>query len=204
MDNCNHSNEVIDSHEGYIVCTDCGLVKDKYYADEKTFFNPPEENRHSDVVDILDKFNISEYYSKNVTLKIPQKSRKSLQNLASEIYKTVNEDNSCLPLKTLMNVSRLKTRQIKSNDIHILDIENILEKYTNHLGLDFKTYTLIKEKLSLYPNTGFQPLSLIGGVIYLHCYETKKKISMRKIASVLGISAISIQRFVKHVFSSRG
>lgn len=204
MDNCSHSNEIIDSHEGYIVCTDCGLVKDKYFADEKVFHNQSGENSNSLVNNILDKFNITEYYGENVALKMSKQSRKSLKSLASEIYKTVNKDNYCLPLKTIMNVSRLKTRQIKSNDIHILDIENILEKYTNHLNLDFKTYTLIKERIKLYTNTGFQPLSVIGGVIYLYCSENKKKLSMRKIATVLGISVISIQRFVKHVFPSRG
>ncbi len=202
MDNCAHLNETLDSHENYFVCTDCGLVKDIQYVYEKNPFYQFEQNHYSPVVNILDKFNISEYYSKELNSKTFKK--RGIKYLASQIYKTVNEDNSSLPLKSLMNVTKLKTNQIKSNDIHILDIEKILEKYTTHLNLDFKTYTLIKEKIKLYLNTGFQPLSVIGGVIYLHCREHKKKLSMKTIASVLGISTISIQRFVKHVFSSRG
>lgn len=203
MDDCSHLNEIIDCHEGNIVCTDCGLVKDSHFIEEKMSFQQSEHHPNSFLDNILDKFNISEYYGNNITMKLLENSKKSLKHLASEIYKTVNEDSSCLPLKTIMNVSGLKTRQIKSNDIHIVDIKKILEKYTSYLNLDYRTYTLIKEKVELYTNTGFQPLSLIGGVIYLHCRENNIRLSMKKIANELGISTISIQRFVKHVFSSR-
>lgn len=203
MDNCKHSNDVIDSREGTIICVDCGLVKDLYFTDDKKLYNQSKPNQYSLIDNMLDKFNISEYYSSNIASKLSKHSSKNLKQLSSEIYKTVNKDDTYLPLKTIMNVSGLKTRQIKSNDIHIVDVKKILEKYTNYLDLDFQTYTLIKEKIDSYTNTGFQPLSLIGGVIYIHCNENKIKLSMKKIANVLGISTISIQRFVKHVLSSR-
>lgn len=200
---CSHLNEIIDIHTGDIICFNCGLIKDVYYIENKKNLYQINKENSSFVDNILDKFNITEYYSNDIKKKFIKSSNISVKKIASEIYKTVNQDNSILPLKTVMNVSRLKTKDIKSNNIHILDVNAILEKYTKLLNLDFRTYTLIKEKLHQYSNTGFQPLTLIGGVIYIYCNENKQKISMKKIAYVLGISPISIQRFVKHVLSSR-
>lgn len=203
MDVCHHSEEIIDEHEGTIVCTSCGLVKENFYYQDKIEPNRVKQNNFLVVDNFLDKFNFSEYFADDINKKVTKSSNKNMKKIASEIYRTVNEENSCLPLKTIMNVSGLKTKQITSNAIHIFNVEEILEKYTKLLGLDFKTYTVIKEKIITSKNNGFQPLSIVGGFIYLHCQETKKKISMKRIAATLGISSISIQRFVKHEFSSR-
>ncbi len=203
MNSCTHFNETIDVHEGSIICTDCGLVKDNFYYQDRTSLNYFYQNNIKNVDNFLDKFNFSEYFSTNVGKKLPDSSKRNFKKVVSEIYRTVNEDASCLPLKSIMNVTRLKTKQIKSNDIHIFNVEEILEKYTTILDLDFKTCTLIKEKVVKCKNNGFQPLSILGGIIYLHCCEVNKKISMKRIASELGISTISIQRFVKHELSSR-
>lgn len=203
MNTCNHSEEIIDVHEGSVVCVGCGLVKENYYYQEHIPQNPEKQNNFLVVDNFLDKFNFTEYFADNINKKLAKSSNKNIKKIASEIYKTANENNSCLPLKSIMNVSGLKTNQIMSNDIHIFNVEEILEKYTKILNLDFKTYTVIKEKIMSSKDNGFQPLSIIGGFIYLHCQEANKKISMKKIASTLGISPISIQRFVKHAFSSR-
>jgi len=203
IDLCEHVNEIIDEHTGDVICFNCGIIKDRYfqYNTKKLII---DNYKHNPLVnDMLDKINFSEYFADDVNDKISNASSRNLKRIASEIYKIVNEKNSCLTLKTVMNISGLKTNQIKSNDIHILNVENVLEKYTSMLNIDYKTYTVIKEKIKMYKNTGFQPLTIVGGVIYLHSCEIKKKISMKKISSLLGISSISIQRFVKHVFSSR-
>jgi len=108
------------------------------------------------------------------------------------------------PVKTLMNLSGLRSRHIKSKSkVHTLDLEKLLETYTSILGLSFETYTVIKEKIVSYKDTGYQPLTLIGGHIYLHCKQNHITLSMKKIAQVLGISSISIQRFVKNDVSTR-
>jgi len=60
-------------------------------------------------------------------------------------------------------------------------LEKLLETYTSILGLKFGTYTVIKEKLINYKDTGYQPLTLIGGHIYLHCRENHIPISMKKL-----------------------
>jgi hypothetical protein len=134
-----------------------------------------------------------------------QKNNLSVKKLASEIYNTVNKHNSTLLLKDILNFSHLSPTEIKSQDILLVNLSEILEKYTKKFNIDYKTYTVIKDKVDKFKNTGFQPLTIIGGIIYLHFLNIHKKVSMRKISEILGISSISIQRFLKynHEISSR-
>jgi len=150
--------------------------------------------------------NMPECYIDLVENQLNQNRKKSVQlkKITSEIYSKINKENNILPLKTLMNISGLKSRDIKSfSNIQILNIEELLEVYTKMLSLDYKTYTLIKEQLKDYRQVGNQPLTVIAGLIYLHVRKTKKRISMKKIASITGISTISIQRFIKNDVSKK-
>jgi response regulator of citrate/malate metabolism len=61
---------------------------------------------------------------------------------------------------------------------------------------DFKTFTLIKEKLPTN-NTGHNPLTIIASTIYIFCKENNLKYSMKEIAKTIGISPVSIQRYIK-------
>jgi hypothetical protein len=79
-----------------------------------------------------------------------------------------------------------------------VNLEEVLERYTTKFNMNFQTFTVIKDELNKFKNTGFQPLTIIGGLIYLHFLNIKKKISMRKISEILGISSISIQRFLRY------
>jgi response regulator of citrate/malate metabolism len=114
------------------------------------------------------------------------------------IYNTINDKNSNILLKEISNFSKLSSNQIKSKDISIVNIEDVLERYTKRFNIDFNDNTLIKEEVLKYVNTGFQPLTIIGGVIYDHFLKIKLRKSMKKIAQILGISSISIQRFLKY------
>jgi hypothetical protein len=122
----------------------------------------------------------------------------SVKKLATEIYNTVNDKNSNLLLKDISNFSHISPHQIKSKNILLVNLEEVLERYTTKFNMNFQTYTVIKDELNKFKNTGFQPLTIIGGLIYLHFLNIKKKISMRKISEILGISSISIQRFLRY------
>lgn len=206
MNSCKHLDEIEDYHEGTIICKDCGLVKDSIFISQNISnikLLTPYESNTSILSNILDKINAPEYYSDEIASTMTHASSKNLKKVTSEIYKKVNQNISSLPLKTLMHVSGLSTKQITSEKIHIMKVDELCEKYLTIFGFDYNTCTVIKEKIKLHNHNGFQPLSIIGGIIYLHSVELKKKISMKKIASYLGISPISIQRFIKHEFSSR-
>lgn len=219
MDDCSHQNEIIDYHEGTIVCTDCGIIKDFYFENTINPIIPQvENNSYGEIENVLDRLHIPDQFSNiinnNLSSRITKKSRisridntrykkiSSVKKIATEIYNVVNQSNSILLLKDILNLSHLEPKQIKSCDITIINLDEILERYTRKFDLNYKTFLQLKEKVSQFNNTGFQPLTIIASVIYLYHIEIGKKISMKKIASLLGISSISIQRFIKKNYNA--
>ncbi len=208
MNSCLHINEVIDQHEGFFVCVDCGYVKDSCFSellhsisDKNVAINI---NTFGETENILEQFHVPEHFSQIVNSK--NKKTSNVKKIISNIYNSVNEFNSNILLKDIANFSNLLPNQIKSKDVLIVNLDDILEKYTKKFDLSFKTYSIIKEKISQFNNTGYQPLTIIAGLIYLYHISIKKRLSMRTIALTLGISSISIQRFTKkyqNAFSSR-
>lgn len=208
-DNCRHENEIIDPHEGTIICTNCGLVKDLYFQENfKSQESPITNNLLGQVENILEQLHLPQQFSSIIrnnldnlkrksTLKFKQKNF-NIKKVASEIYQTVNKSNSILLLKDILNLSRLTSSQIKTQNISIVNLENVIEKYTKRFNLSFYDNTVIKEEVLRYNNTGFQPLTIIGGIIYIYLLKLKIKKSMKKVAEILGISTISIQRFLKY------
>jgi hypothetical protein len=211
MNSCEHKEEVIDQHEGSIICINCGIVKDVVYESKNCIApsflqekNYSAQSKLSYIDNILDKLNFSDYYQECLNKDIPLKKRQNLKLVTSKIYQKINADQTVLPLKTLLNISGLSPKHVKSNKVHVLKVTDLVEKYVKMLGFNYATCTVIKEKVKqIGTNNGYQPLSIIGGVIYLHFQEKQHKIPMKIIASHLGISAISIQRFIKYVLSSR-
>jgi transcription initiation factor TFIIIB Brf1 subunit/transcription initiation factor TFIIB len=211
MSLCLHTNEIIDHHEGTIICVDCGIVKDTYYdcsaISKDTILQNHSSSQVENIVDQLhlpEEFiqvvenNISTSKNKNSLINNQRKNTLSVKKLASEIYNAVNANNSNLLLKDLMNFSHLSAPQIKSKDILLVNLSEITEKYTKKFNIDYKNYTVIKDEVMKYNNTGFQPLTIIGGTIYLHFEKIGLEIPMCEIAKTLGISTASIQRFTKN------
>lgn len=196
---CEHLNKVIDEHEGTLVCISCGLVVDdqllinydKNYSDEKT----NQDNFESDSFkEYLSRLNLSE----SALNSFNQSKTKNLSSIASNLYITINQSSS-VSLKEILSVTGANEKQIvKQTRGHttILKKEILLEKYCNQLELDFKIYTLIKELLEKLKITGHNPLTLIASCIYFTCKKLKLKLSMKKISNTVGISCISIQRFL--------
>jgi len=210
MSTCLHGNEITDHHEGTIICTDCGIVKDVYYWNIDKSHDLPLDNYLGQVENILEYLHIPQQFSGRVLSNLDSLNNKkhlnqastqknyNIKKVVSEIYNTINDSNSNILLKDILNLSQLSSKHIKSKNISVVSIDQILEKYTKRFNLDFQNYTLIKEEALKYNNTGFQPLTVIGGVIYSHLKNLKLKKPMKLVAEILGISAISIQRFVKY------
>jgi|LakMenE01Jun11ns_1017448.scaffolds.fasta_scaffold9932341_4 hypothetical protein len=210
MSGCSHTNEIIDHHEGTIICTDCGIVKDTYYdiiVSKNDFLKRDSLGQIENIMDHLHlpaefteliNNNLSKSKNKNSRMVNQRRRIFSVKKLATEIYNTVNDKNSNLLLKDISNFSHISPHQIKSKNILLVNLEEVLERYTTKFNMNFQTYTVIKDELNKFKNTGFQPLTIIGGLIYLHFLNIKKKISMRKISEILGISSISIQRFLRY------
>jgi len=209
MSICIHENEITDLHEGTIVCVDCGIVKDVFYVNNEKSQYLQSNNYLGQVENILEYLHLPQQFSERVILNLQDLGNKKKFNISkqknydikkvvSEIYNTVNSEDSCILLKDILNLTQLSTKQIKSKNISLLNIDQTLEKYTKRFNLNFQNCSLIKEEILKYNNTGFQPLTVVGGVIYSHLKNIKLKKPMKYIAEVLGISAISIQRFIKY------
>jgi hypothetical protein len=208
---CRHENDIIDQHEGTIICTDCGTVKDLYYCEfNKQYIPKIENNTYGQIENLLEQLHLPEQFSSTIKnnldplfLKRNRNSKEKSHNInkvTNEIYNTINKDDTIILLKDLINFSKVPSNKIKSKDISIVNIHTVLEKYTKKFNINFKNNTVIKEEVLKYTNTGFQPLTIIGGIIYKHFATINEKKSMKQIASILGISAISIQRFLKYQY----
>jgi transcription initiation factor TFIIIB Brf1 subunit/transcription initiation factor TFIIB len=210
---CKHENLVNDFHNGCLVCTDCGYVQsDQIYYEEFNSKNETEieynayNKTKDDINEIIFRLNLPDKYtdliieeSKKTNVKLSKK------NINDFLYNKLNTEDLSISIKDIQNVT--EKRKIKPNknesQIVIFKIENCLEKYCTMLNLNYKDYTVIKENILKIPVSGHNPLTIIGSFIYKYSKENKKKLSMKKISTILQISPISIQRYLKNELSCR-
>ena len=206
MDVCEHKYPMIDEHEGTTVCCDCGLVIEKELYISPLVWDDPiavpirddlnKKNVRNDAVELLNRLNLSE----DVLNQLPH-DQQTIDNLFGAINKT-----SVVTTKEFCAASGIRNKKlVKMNQNKVIDtnISLLLEKYCKLLGLTYRDYTLIKDKLSLRPASGHPPLTVIGYYISQYCRTNKIKKSMKQICSVLAISIISIQRYRKYELSCR-
>lgn len=189
---CTHINQITDEHEGFIVCTDCGLVLHQVFTDIKTDNNYSKENEPYH--EFINRLNIQASQNSedcNTTC---------LTTIASNLYLNINKTSS-VSLKEIISATGANEKKlVKKTRGHttILNKNILLEKYCSQLDINYKNYTLIKESIEKIQLSGHNPLTVIASAIYAFCKTKKLKISMKKVALTTGISCISIQRFLKH------
>ena len=192
---CAHLNQISDSHEGTIICTDCGLVLDQIYiTNEDQNVNYNEKKIVSLYDEMLNRLNLSITETK-------VNDSTNIFNIAHDLYKNINKD-SAVTLKEISTVTGVTGKKLSlatKGSITLVDKEVLLDKYCCQLGLTYKQYTVIKELLNKQDLTGHNPLTIISSCIYYFCRENKVKLSMKKITDITGISCISIQRFLKQI-----
>lgn len=200
---CSHKNIIDDEREGSCVCTECGLVLEQqlFLPNLKNDYSKIRENENeneTEIKELLHRIHLPYSYSEKITKKCFKKPKKSIPYI---LYKTLNENGCHVSIKQISAVSGVSNSKIYKNqgneDVVISKPEEMLEKYCNYLGLDFNSYTVIKEKIKKTLKTGHNPLTIVAGNIYLHTKEKGIKVSMKHIARQLNISCISIQRYLK-------
>lgn len=206
---CSHINTVIDEREGSVVCTECGLVlEDKYFKVYNYHLSPIEKDQNvsikNEVSELLAKLELPDVFTKLIVEKFEnelteKKNKKGL--LAFVVYKTLNDNNIPVSIKDISSISGLSDIDIydmqDSNESVIVQPSDLLEKYCGYLGFDFKVYSLIKKDLPIQNISGHNPLTIIAATIYKYCKKNSIKLSMKKIASTVKISCVSIQRYLK-------
>jgi len=192
-DTCKHLNVVIDEHEGIYICTDCAHVISNYFIHDRivnTEFQTSEKN--NETLEILARLNLPDSFKDFIS-----KQNESLVNNASNIYIKTNEKNSVVTLKEMSSITGIKPQKLAKNMTNVINKELLLEKYCTLLDLDFKSSTVIKENYLSKEISGHNPLTVVASAIYIYSKKEKKKLSMKKISDVFGISPISIQRYLK-------
>lgn len=190
---CKHLNVVIDEHEGIYICTDCAHVISSYFIHDRTVnteFQTPEKN--NETLEILARLNLPDSFKDFIS-----KQNESLVNNASNIYIKTNEKNSVVTLKEMSSITGIKPQKLAKNMTNVINKELLLEKYCTLLDLDFKSSTVIKENYLSKEISGHNPLTVVASAIYIYSKKENKKLSMKKISDVFGISPISIQRYLK-------
>ena len=209
---CEHKIETIDYREGHSVCINCGLVLNELVFCENEMFLPLHTNNHKwqeKAKDLLDRMNISTRFSENI-IKYFESNYivKNEKNFLFSIYSVLNKQlGFVITLKDLYNLTNLKPQKLFSqqpeNEIIQIEKNDLVDRYCTLLSLPFEIKTLIKGFVSKHQQSGHAPLTVIAGSIYLICKEQNFKITAKKTASIIGVSPISIQRFVKYAGSQR-
>lgn len=190
---CGHLNEIIDEHEGSIVCLDCGLVISNQIFISETQKSIPEKNDH--YKEFLSRLNMSDEFVSG----IKEQKKETISNIASNLYLNINKTSS-ISLKEISSVTGVCEKQLNQKTkgcVTVIDKEKMLDKYCRLLEINYKNYTVIKEMLNKIKISGHNPLTIVASCIYIFCKKHNFKISMKHISKTVGISCISIQRFLK-------
>jgi len=203
---CQHINEIIDEREGTIICYDCGLVLSNYFftqpQPQHSFFTP--SSILEEIKELLERLNLPQIFAhdiyENLMKLSPKTNSKTKKLIPYFVYKTLNEIGCPVSIKDISSVSGISENDLydmQQSETLVLNPHALLEKYCKLLGLsDFKIYSVIKEKMPII-DTGHNPLTIIASLIYKYCKENNLKYSMKEIASTVGISSVSIQRYIK-------
>lgn len=195
-DVCEHKNQVLDEHEGTYVCTNCAKVIDNYY----TQTIKPCNNEIMYIEKNTSNLISSEFASRLNIPVLNVKDKQTELKSVSNIYLEANKADFSVTLKEISAISGYSVKQIgkeTKNTVNLLNISSLLEKYCKLLDLDYKIYSVIKETIDTENISGHNPLTIVASHIYKFLKDNKQKISMKKICEIIGISSISIQRYLK-------
>lgn len=197
FDSCDHSIDVLDSNTGDYICTLCGLVLDRYYKSSSESIRPFQISKENDFVEeILSKLNVPSSILHSVVAKLDVKNVKRSE-ICEVIYSTLIDMGIPFTLKEITSVSGIASKRIQpTSSVTILDEKKILERSCSKLGLSYKDYTLIKKKIKS-ELSGFNPSTVIAAWIYRYCKENNKKIKLKKITEIVGISSMSVHRYLR-------
>jgi len=197
---CGHENQILDEHEGTYICLNCAKVIENFYI-------------HPSNTETNDRDNEGFLGNKSVKLSSEITNRLNIPNLGledkknelksvSNVYIEANKSECTVTLKEMAAVSGFTCKQIgreTKNTVQLMNLSALLDKYCKILNLDYRTYTLIKENIEKVESSGHNPLTIVASHIYRHLKLTKTKISMKQLCETIGISSISIQRYLKRV-----
>ena len=217
---CSHMNLVFDHHEGTEVCTDCGIVVSSLLFHNEA--RPPItihydvfNGRHNEFTDYVSSLNLPYSF-----ISFCENELKSLNKLnvgdhsiktkhAYVLYNVLKTQHCPRTLKEIASVTGATTTKIWKLQSTVQSIvksaqlfddvspADILERTCSYLNTPFDVMDRIKQELDNLPDQNNHPATIVGAFIYKNTLKTKHQVSLKRIATTLGISVMSIQRYIK-------
>lgn len=204
---CKVEDLILDHSAGCYICVRCGYVKENYYSFEMNKASISEILYNDTITEVisnmLDRIHISTVH----TMEIASYHRKNyakvdLKSIVVSIYTILNKHGFNISLHHLIQINGLKGKRIfksqKPNETVLLDVTEMIERFSQPLTLTYKDVSLIKEQIRLQPLSGHTPLTIVAGNIYLYCKNNNKHITIKQISLVTQVSCISIQRYIRN------
>ena len=221
---CAHA-VVVENREDESVCTECGLVlAEQMYHD---FFHPKGwatpnggvllygENRiHKFIRDIGANACIPDnvvlyatnYYEK-IQAALPLKI-KPWAIAAYALYESLNKFEVPRMAEEIAHYSGVKLQDIWQVETNLMLEETLndpilyVQRYCNLLQFSYADQVRVRqtvEQMLQLPLGNVRCNCLVAVVLYLHCKDSKKKLTLRKICEVCSISATSVHRVVRQL-----
>ena len=217
---CEHQNSIIDQHEGSVVCIDCaqvlsdGLFFHEVHNEKTTL---PEKKSVSEFSEYLSALNISSNFSFDCERELNKakqilKVEKTDQSLISyalynalllrDVPRSMREISAITGINTsalwkIQSEIQKVTCELRGKNVSPVDL---LERSCNYLNLSFCQMNEIKETLEKEKNYNYNPATIVGGHIYKYSKDKKLNLSLKKVSQTVGISVMSIQRYVRKNF----
>lgn len=214
---CPHLNEVIDHHNGDYICSDCGLVLDKiYFSFHNNLYSQDWEQKINiieEIKDVLERLQVPSSFANMILTnfkiqcptydKITELKKRVLMGIS--IYEVLNENDIPVSIKDIAGVLQVTTEDMFHYQKKPIAInwKEMLSKYCSLLGIAYPHYSVIKRRIKENKIlSGHNPITILGGYIYIYVKECKLKISLKQISETLNISGVSIQRYIKFLESN--
>lgn len=209
---CPHFNEIIDQHHGDYICSDCGLVLDKIYSSFNiNLFSHDwgeKKNMVEEIKDVLERLQLPTSFANmifnNFSNQCPTNERmtdlKKRVLMGISTYEVLNENDIPISIKDIACAIQVSTEDMFHYQKKPIAInwEEMLSKYCTLLGVGYPDYVVINRRIKENKVlSGHNPITILGGYIYMYVKEQKLKISLKQISDTLSISGVSIQRYIK-------
>ena len=215
---CDHLNQIIDQHEGSIVCGDCALVLDVYFSQQEhssqkiSVSLQPVDHLKSYLLDCCDRMHIPTLISENIYKKFIQfrtghdfERISDMQLMAYSIYITLKNDGIGRNIEYVAQNTGISSKLLwkcESLDPYIsmpINIENVLAPVYSMFNLSSEDCKIIVKISKHFQERHFSPLTLSSTLVYVYCRISKIQISIKKVCSIFCVSSMSIYRCKSYI-----
>ena len=217
-DACPHINRIDNYVDGDCVCTDCGLVLSQIYLPSVSHLSAPGKQlseMHEFIRDVGENacmpINVltyaENYYEKIKCNLVPRFSKKTVAAYA--LYESLNKFEIPRMAEEIQYYTGVEMKRIWQVETKLTleqpmnEPGNYVNRYCNLLDFSYGDQLIVKEGVEFVQREqaigNLRSNCLVAVIIYLHCKEVRKKITLKKICETCFISATSVHRALRQL-----